>query len=244
MRASLGAVREELLSKRAVAIRGMFGRIAHRYDLLNRVLSLGQDVGWRRLVRRRVSALQPERLLDVCTGTGDLALALSGTGVVYASDFCLPMLDRARRKAEERGRELPLVAADALQLPMADETVDLVTVAFGVRNFEDLEGGLRERARVLRPGGRLLVLEFSQPRGPAAPILRAWVRWVPPVVGRLVSGDSEAYSYLTASVGSFPDEDEMSGVLGRAGLNEVRAMALTGGVATLYEGVKTRWEDR
>jgi demethylmenaquinone methyltransferase/2-methoxy-6-polyprenyl-1,4-benzoquinol methylase len=219
----------------------MFGRIACRYDLLNRVLSLGQDLGWRRRVGQRVAAFQPDRLLDVCTGTGDLALDFSAVGAVYGSDFCLPMLERAGRKAKDRGRELPLIAADALRLPMADGTVDVVTVAFGVRNFEDLDSGLRELVRVLRPGGRLLVLEFSQPSGPAAPILRAWVRLVPPLVGRLVSGDPEAYAYLTASVGSFPDADEMTGVLGRAGLGRISATALTGGVATLYEGAK---EDR
>jgi demethylmenaquinone methyltransferase/2-methoxy-6-polyprenyl-1,4-benzoquinol methylase len=216
----------------------MFGRIADRYDLLNRLLSVGQDLRWRRRVRRRVAELRPERTLDVCTGTGDLVLGLAGDGRVYGADFCLPMLNRARTKAMDRRAELQLFGADALRLPVGEGTIDVVTVAFGVRNFEDLDGGLRELARVLRPGGHLLVLEFSQPGGPLAPILRAWVRWVPPLVGRLVSGDPEAYGYLTISVGSFPDGEEMIGVLRRAGLESVRATALTGGVATLYDGVR------
>ncbi len=141
----------------------MFGRIAHRYDVLNRTLSLGQDMSWRRAVARRVSAIDDPRVLDVCSGTGDLALTVGG-GVVGA-DFCLPMLERARLKARRLRQPLPLCAADALRLPFAEATFDVVTVAFGVRNFADLEVGLGELVRVLRPGGVLLVLEFSRPRG-------------------------------------------------------------------------------
>ena len=230
-------MRQELLFKRAGEIRGMFGRIAPRYDLLNRVLSLGRDVGWRRAVARRVAAAQPSRVLDVCTGTGDLALSFA-EGVATGSDFCLPMLELAQQKAAARGQRLPLFAADALRLPLPDGCVDVVSVAFGVRNFEDLETGLGDLVRVLRPGGLLVVLEFSRPRGPLAPLLGWWVRTVPPRVGRLISGDPEAYDYLPASVSTFPDSDDMCRTLAGVGLEKVRARALTGGVASLYEGIK------
>ena len=228
-------MRQELLSKQSSEIRGMFGRIAHRYDLLNRVLSLGRDVSWRRTVAQRVAAARPERVLDVCTGTGDLALAMHGMNVIGA-DFCLPMLLEAKSKSLSCERSLPLCAADALCLPIADESVDVVTVAFGARNFTDLDVGLSELARVLRPGGELLVLEFSRPRGPMAPVLGWWMRNVPPRVGRFVSGDPEAYSYLPESVSTFAEGGEMCRALEAAGLSDVEALRLTGGVASLYQG--------
>lgn len=227
-------MRRELLSRQSSEIRTMFGRIAHRYDLLNRVLSLGRDVSWRRTVARRVSALEPRLVLDLCTGTGDLALAL-GDGVVGA-DFCLPMLALARRKAQQGGRPLRLCAADALRLPFADRSFDAVTVAFGVRNFAAFDRGLAEMVRVLRPGGALVVLEFSRPRGPAAPLLGWWARTVPPRIGRWVSGDPEAYSYLPASVSTFPEGATMARCLAAAGLAPVSVRPLTGGVVSLYEG--------
>lgn len=236
-RATLRAMRRELRSKQDHAIRAMFGRIAHRYDLLNRVLSLGRDVAWRRHLVRCVTGCAPNTVLDVCTGTGDIALAMTETSVVGA-DFCLPMLALARRKAGDDERQLPLVAADALGLPVADASVEVVTVAFGVRNFSDLDAGLRELVRVLRPHGRLVVLEFSRPRGVLAPLLGWWVRSVPPLIGRLVSGDAEAYSYLTDSVDRFPSGDAMCERLAEAGLEKVTSRALTGGVATLYQGVR------
>ena len=229
-------MRRELLSKQSSEIRGMFGRIAPRYDLLNRVLSLGRDVGWRRTVARRIAEADPRSVLDVCTGTGDLAVAIGGR--VIGADFCLPMLAIARQKTSNPESRLPLFAADALRLPVADASVDAVTVAFGVRNFSDLAVGLGELVRVLRPGGLLLVLEFSRPRGLMAPVLGWWVRNVPPRVGRLLSGDAEAYSYLPASVSTFPEGVAMCGALEDAGLKEVQARPLTAGVATLYEGVR------
>jgi demethylmenaquinone methyltransferase/2-methoxy-6-polyprenyl-1,4-benzoquinol methylase len=231
-------VREALQTKRAAEVRDLFGRIAPRYDLLNRLLSLGQDVRWRRRVARRVAEQRPRRVLDICTGTGDLALAFDPNVTTFGSDYCLPMLLRANHKARRRRGGLPLFAADALQMPVRDGCVDMASVAFGIRNFEDLEAGLRELARVLRPGGRLLVLEFSRPRGVFAPLLGWWVRHIPPRVGRLVSGDREAYGYLTASVATFPDGDELCGLLERVGVRPTAPRRLTGGVATLYEAVK------
>jgi demethylmenaquinone methyltransferase/2-methoxy-6-polyprenyl-1,4-benzoquinol methylase len=233
-------VRQELLDKRSSEIRGMFGRIAHRYDLLNRVLSLGQDLRWRRIVARRVVSANPTRVLDVCTGTGDIALGLQRGPDVVGADFSLPMLALARKKAAQRGRALDLTVADALALPIRNDAVDVVTVAFGVRNFEDLEAGLGELARVLKPGGVLLVLEFSRPSGLLGPFLGWWVRTVPPRVGQLISGDPEAYAYLPASVGAFADAETMKTILGGLGLEDIDARPLTGGVCTLYQARRPR----
>lgn len=236
-------MREELTQKKTAAIQRMFGRIAHRYDLLNRVLSLGQDVVWRRRVARRVREHGSTTLLDVCTGTGDVALAIDPKTLAIGSDFCLPMLAAAKRKADDRRRRVPLFAGDALRLPLADGVVDVVTVAFGVRNFESLERGIEELTRVLCPGGRLVILEFSRPRGPFGRLLRWWVRAIPPRVGRWLSGDDEAYEYLPDSVSRFPDGAEMEAVLTGAGLERVRSEPVTWGVATLYQGTRTRGDD-
>ena len=216
----------------------MFGRIAHRYDLLNRLLSLGQDVRWRRRLARRVAALKPALVLDVCSGTGDVALGLEPGPDIVGADFSLPMLANARHKATARRHPLVLTVADALELPVANTTVDVVTVAFGVRNFEDLEAGLNELARVLRPGGTILILEFSRPAGLLGPVLGWWVRNVPPRIGRLISGDSEAYDYLPESVGAFADARAMCGLLASIGLEGVSATPLTGGVCTLYQAAR------
>ena len=231
-------MRQELTEKRSSEIQRMFGRIAHHYDLLNRMLSLGQDVRWRRLVSRRVAALEPERVLDVCTGTGDVALGLDQGPSIIGADFSLPMLALARRKAGRRHRTLALIVADALSLPVADGSVDVVTVAFGARNFEDLDACLCELARVIRPGGTLLVLEFSRPKGIFAPVLDWWTRTVPPRIGRWVSGDPEAYRYLPESVETFVDSEAMCRILEGQGLTGIEARSLTGGVCTLYQGTR------
>ena len=220
----------------------MFGRIAHRYDLLNRVLSLGRDVSWRKTVAQSVAGENPQLVLDVCTGTGDLAMAMKN-GLVIGSDFCLPMLDRAQEKVASRGRCVPVCGADALHLPFSDRSFDVVTVAFGVRNFADLDAGLAEMVRVLRVGGILVVLEFSRPKGALAPLLGWWVRNIPPRIGRLLSGDAEAYSYLPASVQTFPEGGEFCERLMTAGLDQVSAKTLTGGVASMYKGRRLS-EDR
>jgi len=228
------------MEKRSSEIQRMFGRIAHRYDLLNRVLSLGSDLRWRRLVARRVAAVDPVRVLDICSGTGDIALALNPGPTIIGADFSLPMLALARAKAADRRRALELVAADALELPLADACVDVVTVSFGVRNFEDLERGLAELIRVLRPRGTLIGLEFSHPQSPLRPILGWWVPNGPPPTGRGPSGDREAYQYLPASVGAFADVEGMCRILAGVGLADVEAKPLTGGVCTLYQGVRPR----
>ncbi len=231
-------MRDELIGREPQEIRGMFGRIAHRYDVLNHVLSLGQDVLWRRRLARRVAEAGMCPVLDVCSGTGDVALTVAAESAPIGTDFCLPMLVRAAAKAAGRHRRLPLFAADALSLPLRDGAVGGVTVAFGVRNFHRLKAGLGELARVVRPGGALVILEFSHPSGVLGGLASAWARIVPPLIGRIVSGDSEAYAYLPASVDRFPDTSTMCSLLVDAGLTRVRGTRLTGGVATLYEGWK------
>jgi demethylmenaquinone methyltransferase/2-methoxy-6-polyprenyl-1,4-benzoquinol methylase len=149
------------------------------------------------------------------------------------------MLSHALDKASEAGSRLRLAAADALRLPVAGESVDVVTVAFGIRNFEDLERGLGELVRVLRPGGLLLVLEFSRPRGMLGPLLGWWVRTIPPRIGRMISGDVEAYSYLPASVDAFAEPERICAVLRRLGCDEVTVTSLTGGVCTLYDAKRS-----
>jgi len=220
-------------------VREMFGRVAPRYDLLNHLLSLNIDRHWRRRVARRFRNVlaQPEaRVLDLCCGTGDLALALQREGVaqIIASDFCHPMLTRAATK------QVPmLVEADALGLPFANNSVDLITVAFGFRNLADYDGGLREMLRLLRPGGQVGILEFSEPETPVfAQLYRFYFRHVLPHLGGAISGDPHAYTYLPASVRRFPSPDELAQRMREAGFQEVAFERFTFGVACLHTGSK------
>jgi demethylmenaquinone methyltransferase/2-methoxy-6-polyprenyl-1,4-benzoquinol methylase len=226
-------------TKRA-RVEAMFDRIARRYDMLNRVISLGLDRGWRRSLVREVVRLAPGgRMLDVATGTGDLAFALSKAGAreVVGADISDGMLDVARQKAAT-AKDRPAIRferADAAALPFSDADFDAVTVAFGVRNFEDLEGGLRELARVLKPGGTLAVLELGKPRNG---LLRAghavYTRAILPLIAGLVSGERAAYTYLPASVAAFPDPRRFGEILGEVGLSDVRTRAFALGSAHLH----------
>ena len=221
----------------------MFGRIAGRYDLLNHLLSGNVDKRWRRLVARtlRPSLVEGARVLDVACGTGDLALALASAGAasVVGLDFCRPMLEIARRKAAVESRPLPFVEGDALRLPFADESFDVVTIAFGLRNLAGVEEGLRELLRVLRPGGRAAVLEFSSPAVPGLRALfRFYFRRVLPRVGGLVSGSRGAYEYLPDSVSRFPDQRRLAELMREAGFEEVEYRNLTGGIAALHTGTR------
>ena len=224
---------DDRLAREPAAIRRMFAGVAPRYDLLNRVLSLRQDVRWRRRQVAALAAAPPGRALDLATGTGDVALAVAGREVVGA-DFCLDMLALARRKGGARRRRLPWVAADALALPFRDGSFAAVTVAFGVRNFADLAGGLAEVRRVLAGGGVLAVLEFQRPRRRwAALAIAAWNRLVVTPVGRALSHEPAAYAYLPASVGSFPAGEELAARVGAAGLRVESQRELAGGIAAL-----------
>jgi demethylmenaquinone methyltransferase/2-methoxy-6-polyprenyl-1,4-benzoquinol methylase len=214
----------------------MFDRIAPRYDLLNHLLSLGTDLGWR---RRAVAAAAPalgERALDLCCGTGDLALSLARAGArVAGADFSAPMLARAAGKARRAGRELLLCGADALALPFRDGSFDVATVAFGVRNLTEPLAGLREIRRTLRPGGRLVVLEFARPRGALLRRLYPlYLRTVLPAAGLLVAGSADAYRYLGDSIGNFFDQERFRALLAEAGYFPEAPLDLSGGIAAVY----------
>jgi demethylmenaquinone methyltransferase/2-methoxy-6-polyprenyl-1,4-benzoquinol methylase len=213
-------------------IRRMFGAIAGRYDLLNRLLSLSLDRGWRRRAARELGAGPAARVLDRCCGTGDLAAAIRRTGAeVVGADFAHEMLVRCRRKAPG----MPLVEADALRLPFADSRFDAVAVAFGLRNLADPAAGLREMLRVLRPGGRLGVLEFSVPRSPSFRALyHVYLGRIVPAVGDRVSGRSGPYRYLAETVRAFPDPQSLARTIRDAGFAAPRFLPLTGGIAALH----------
>lgn len=220
----------------APQVRAMFARIAPTYDLLNRLLSAGRDRVWRRVV---ASGLTPGsgRVLDLCAGTGDLALEIARqhpAASIVAGDFCLEMLQRGAAKGLN-GRAAPLVC-DGLRLPFRAASFDAVTVAFGVRNFEDLAAGLAEICRVLRPGGILAVLEFfrSESRWKDLPF-RLYFGQVLPLVGRLISHDRQAYTYLPQSVGRFVTRREFDASLGDAGFESIRHCEMDGGIATLVQ---------
>lgn len=223
----------------AGTIRAMFSRIAPRYDLLNRLLSGGTDVAWRREAARLLAPAPGERVLDLCSGTGDLALAVdrrSGGGArVVAADFTFEMLVLGQAKLRRRGARIPEAAADGLRLPFPDATFDGATAAFGIRNFEDLDRGLAELCRVLRPGGRLVVLEFTpEPTGPLAPLVKLHVRRLVPLLGRLVSRDASAYRYLPDSVGRWPAPEELAARMRAAGFASVGVRRLAFGIAAAH----------
>jgi demethylmenaquinone methyltransferase/2-methoxy-6-polyprenyl-1,4-benzoquinol methylase len=223
-------------------VQQMFARVADRYDLANRLLSAGIDRGWRRAAVRLAQAGPPDCVLDVCSGTGDLAGDLARTGAwVVGSDFTIEMLAHARDKASRSKpgaatRRPVFVAGDTMNLPFPDGAFDLVTVAFGIRNVSDPLGGLREMARVTRPGGRVVVLEFCKPRVPVVTGLYLfYFRRILPLLGRLISGDKGgAYSYLPRSVMGFPERQEFLDLMRQAGLAAPRQKILTCGIAALY----------
>lgn len=213
-------------------VRSMFDRIAPVYDAMNRVMTAGLDRAWRRATVEAV--VQPgDRVLDACCGTGDLALAAEREGgVVTGLDFSGEMLERARRKSAS----VVWVQGDLLELPFADGSFDAATVGFGVRNVADLERALAELQRVLRPGGRLAILEITQPRGPMRPFFSLWFDRVVPLLGRVLPGGT-AYTYLPASVRRFPGADELAELLRRQGFADVSYRLLGGTIVALHRAV-------
>lgn len=215
----------------------MFAGIASRYDLANRVLSLGSDRFWRRVVAGRMAPEPGQVALDLACGTGDLAIALAHRGgMVIGMDFTHAMLEQACRRG---AHPVSWAGGDALQLPFADGTFDRVTVAFGIRNFLDLRRGLSEMARVLKSGGRVGVLEFSHPAGPLAPAARFYMRTVVPGLGGLVAGDRSPYSYLAETIRTWPDQATLARCIEQVGFREVSWRNLTGGVAAFHTGRRT-----
>lgn len=230
--------------KRPDRIAGMFDAIAPRYDLLNHLLSAGIDRRWRRRAIVSLELTGRERLLDVCTGTADVALeARAGAARVVGVDFAGAMLAIGARKVRQAGeaRRIALVRGDAMRLPVADASVDAVTVAFGIRNVQRPELACADMARALRPGGRLAILEFGVPRIPGIRTLYLWYfKYLLPLVGRAVSGHTRAYAYLPASVGAFPPPAEFVAMLRQAGFESVEAVPLTLGIVYLYVARRAR----
>lgn len=222
-------------------VRDMFAAIAPRYDLLNHLLSGNVDKRWRRFAAEKLQDVlaHPQAVaLDLCCGTGDLTLELEPQARVIGCDFCHPMLVLARDKARKRrtGR-LALAEADALRLPFADGSFDAVTIAFGLRNLENVGGGLQEIRRVLKSGGRAAVLEFSRPVVPVFRELFAfYFTRILPRIGALISGSGGAYTYLPASVSNFPDQKELANMMQTTGFTNVRYHNLWGGIAALHLG--------
>ncbi len=217
----------------------MFAGIAGRYDLLNHLLSGNTDTRWRRLVAQELAPwlVAEARVLDVACGTGDLALALAevGRARITGVDFCRPMLELATRKAATHGESVPFIEGDALSLPFADASFDVVTIAFGLRNLAGVENGLRELGRVLKPDGRIAILEFSRPVVPGfRALFQFYFRQVLPRVGGLISGSRGAYEYLPDSVARFPDQKRLAGMMREVGFEDVAYRNLTGGIAALH----------
>lgn len=222
------------------AVNSMFARIAGRYDLANHLLSGGLDFGWRQQLVRAVHDAHPRAVLDLATGSGDVAFALadglpSFVGIT-GMDFCQPMLDEAviKRRASSRWTKIDFKQGDGLALPLPDRCVDAVTIAFGLRNMADRHRALSEMRRVLRPGGRLFVLEFSQPVAWFRPLYFPYLKHVLPKIAGIVTGDKSAYDYLCGSIEEFPDRASLSREIAKAGFRTVQAKALTFGTVALH----------
>ncbi len=229
----------------AQAVKEMFGGIARRYDFLNHFLSLNIDKRWRRIVSAKLLDIldcQDAILLDVACGTGDLSFELQSKAKakVIGTDFCHPMLAEAKKKDEAAGSQIPFVEGDAMNLSFADESFDAVTIAFGLRNLSNFRDGLTELRRILKPDGRLIVLEFSSPVVPGfRQIFNFYFNRVLPRIGGAVSGSRGAYEYLPNSVSKFPDQKKLVHLMEEVGFAEVEYQNLTGGIAAVHTGTKS-----
>ncbi len=224
-------------------VRDMFNHIAKRYDFLNHFLSAGIDRVWRRKLIRELKKSQPQKMLDVATGTADLAIlaARKSNAEVVGVDISEKMLEIGRQKIEKSHLQdrIQLQLGDAEKLPFGDESFDAAMVAFGVRNFEDLQAGLKEICRVLKPGASFFVLEFSKPRQfPVKQFYAFYSKYFLPFAGRLISKDNGAYTYLPESVQAFPDGDDFLNEMNKAGFQKLKAEKLSFGIASLYQGIK------
>lgn len=234
---------EERAKKEQVA--EMFDNIAHSYDFLNHFFSLGIDVRWRKKAIKMLKAHHPESVLDVATGTGDFAIEALRMGVdakeIIGVDISEGMLEVGRKKLTKKAldQRIKLIYGDSENLPFEDGRFDAYTAAFGVRNFENLEKGLTDMLRVLKPGGLGIVLEFSKPKSfPFKQLFWFYFKVIMPVVGKLVSKDNKAYTYLPESVKVFPEGKEFLAIMERCGYQRIQSKPLTGGIATIYKGYK------
>jgi demethylmenaquinone methyltransferase / 2-methoxy-6-polyprenyl-1,4-benzoquinol methylase len=223
----------------------MFARIAPRYDLLNHLLSFNIDRSWRRVLLKKVApVLQTPhaRVLDLCCGTGDVLLDFQKTARarIYGADFCHPMLIAAQRKAQNRGFYALLAEADALALPIAENSLDLICISFGFRNLANYRAGLIELHRVLKPGGQLAILEFSHPANSFVKVgYGLYSQIILPLVGAVISGSREAYAYLPDSIRKFPQANQLCELMQAAGFAQTEFQLLTGGIAALHVGTKS-----
>lgn len=227
------AVKDDLVHQQPEAISAMFGRVAARYDIMNHVMGGGLDLYWRWLLVRAVRAQQPARILDLATGSGDVLLALKKqkayTETVIGADFCLPMLQQAQAKKATK-----LLVGDGLRLPFPSGTFDAVTIAWGLRNFSDRLAGLKEMRRVLRPGGRAYVLEFSHPVAWLAPLYFGYMRSVMPKYAQFITPERGAYEYLGESIRTFPTQPKLVEMMVEAGFSAARWQNLSLGIVAIH----------
>ncbi len=230
--------------KHARTVREMFSRISPKYDFLNHFLSVNIDKGWRRLVGKKLKEVLDRKesvVLDVACGTGDLSVELqtNATAKIIGTDFCRPMLEIAAEKNQKENVSIPYIEADALSLPFADASFDAVTIAFGLRNLANWEDGLRELLRVLKPNGKLVVLEFSSPIVPGfRQIFQFYFKGILPKIGGALSGSRGAYEYLSESVSRFPDQKNLAKMMRETGFSDVEYKNLTGGIAAIHIGTR------
>lgn len=233
--------REEASKKEEVA--EMFNNISGKYDFLNHFLSLGIDKLWRKRAIRQLKVVQPKRILDIATGTGDFAIAALKLNPeeVIGVDISRGMLDVGIQKMKKKGVDniVRMEIGDSEDLPFDDGYFDALTVGFGVRNYENLEKGLAEMLRVLRPGGKAIILEFSKPKGfPMKQLFGFYSKRIIPFFGKRISKDQRAYAYLPESVAAFPEGKDFTDILEKIGYTKVEATPVTGGIATIYSGIK------
>lgn len=225
-------------------VREMFSRISPKYDFLNHFLSVNIDKRWRKLVRRKIGDILADEdalVLDVACGTGDLSVELQkdAKARIIGTDFCRPMLAIAAEKNLLEDFNVPYIEGDALSLPFADSSFDAVTIAFGLRNLANWEDGLRELTRIIKPSGKLVILEFSAPVVPGfRQIFQLYFKKVLPKIGGVFSGSQDAYEYLSESVSRFPDQKKLAEMMRKIGLEDVSYKNLTGGVAAIHSGTR------
>lgn len=224
-------------------VANMFNAIAHRYDFLNQLLSFGIHKGWRKKSIRLLQAKHPKTILDIATGTADFAIEAMKLKPekVVGVDISSGMLELGKKKIDKLGLQtkIELKLADSENLPFEDNSFDAITVGFGVRNFENLEKGIRDMHRVLKPGGQMVILEFSKPRAfPIKQLYTIYFKYITPFIGKIFSKDNSAYRYLPESVNAFPDGDDFLNILKKVGQKDAKAISLTFGIASIYSSTK------